>query len=77
MQMNTAHPAGYRIEEPGGYSFTDRIVPYFLPPAHEIISVFADHPAEFGYFVGTVLQVGIHGNDHFSCGDLKPGVQCG
>ena len=38
---------------------------------------FGNHPIEFGYFVGTVLQIGVHGDDDITGGLFKPDEEGG
>ncbi len=40
-----------------------------------MIAFLADHPDQFGYLIGAVLKIGIHGYNHVTCGSFKPGLQ--
>ena len=50
-------------------------MPFLLPAAHQVKTVFGDHPVEFGHFVRVVLEVGVHGNDHLALGGAEALVQ--
>ena len=50
----------------------------FLPARNQVIALFHDHPVHLGKFVGTVLQVGIHGKDHIARGIQETDIEgCG
>ena len=53
--------AGGGIEQFGGEGLRQRVVTFLLPARYEVIAVLGNHAVEFGYFVGAVLQVGVHG----------------
>ncbi len=60
---------GSAVEEPGGDGFGDGVEPFLLPPRDHVVFFFPDHSDQFGNLVGTVLQVGIHSDDHLAlCG---------
>lgn len=75
--LDSAHAPGRGVEQFGGQGFRQRVVAFFLPSAHEVVSVLGDHAVEFGYLVGAVLQIGVHGDDHVAFGAREAGVQRG
>ena len=69
------HLAGRGVEELGGYGFGERVVAFLLPPRYQVVAVDRNHAIEFGDFVGAVLQVGIHGDDHIALGPQETGIE--
>ena len=65
------------VEQLGRDGFRQRVVALFLPTGHEVITVFGDHPVQFGNLVGAVLQVSVHRDDHISLCPLETTVQTG
>jgi len=69
---------GSEIEQFGRQVFGQLVVvPLFFPSGDQIIALLPDHTVERRYFVGVVLKVGIHRDNHVSRGFLKGTVQCG
>ena len=72
MEMNARHTAGYCIEKLGRNIFCKGIVVAFLfPAAYQVVTVFDDHFTETGYFIRTILQVCIHGDDYIAGGGTE------
>ena len=65
------------IEEFGGYRLGEGVVALLLIAGNEVVAVLDNHAIEFGDFIGRVLQVGIHGDDHAALAGLKATVQGG
>ena len=63
------------VEEFRRQSLADGIMPFLLPSGHHLITLLSDHPVEFGDFIRTVLQVGIHGDDNIALGVIKSAIQ--
>ena len=51
------------------------VVPFLLPTAHQVESVFGDHAVQLRNLVRRVLHVGIHGDDHIALCRLETVVQ--
>ena len=78
MQVRNAGEFACRsVEQLGRNGFRQRVVTLFLPTGHKVVTVFGDHPVQFGDLVGAVLQVGVHRDDHVSLGPLETAVQAG
>ncbi|MCY1376926.1 hypothetical protein D9M69_644550 [compost metagenome] len=71
MQVNVMNEAGGSVKQLGRKCFGERVIPFLLPSRNQVETVFGDHPVELGYLIGAVLEVGIQGDDHFSCGFIK------
>ena len=50
---------------------------HFLPAAHQVVAIAGYHAVELGDFIGRILQVGIHCNDHRGGGCFKAFIQRG
>ena len=67
--VDAAHLSCRGVEEFGGEGFGDGVVAFLLVAAHQVVAFFRNHAVELGDFVGAVLEVGVHGDDHFAlCG---------
>ena len=77
--MNTAHCTCCGVEEFGRDSLGERVTltTVHLVPTDQIVAFLGNHAIEFGYFVGTVLQVCIHGYDHIALCCLEAIVKSG
>jgi len=73
----SAHPTCRGVEEFGGNGFGKRVAlaAVHLEAAHEVVAVLSYHAVQFGYLVGRVLKVGIHGDDHITLGLGKATIQ--
>ena len=52
------------VEELCRNRFRERVVAFLLPPRDEVVSVVDNHFVKLRDFVGAVLQVGVHSNNH-------------
>ncbi len=68
--------AGGGVEQLGRDSFRQRVVAFLLPARYQVVSVLGDHAVQFRNFVGTVLEVGIHGDDHITFSPFKTAEEC-
>ena len=66
---------GRPIEEFAGPAFADRVVAFLFPPRDQIVALFEDHAAQFGDFVGRILQVGVHRNDDLAFRSRESAVE--
>jgi hypothetical protein len=64
MEPDTRDTAGSPVIDFSGNGFGDRVMSFLLPTRHQVETLFPDHAVHFGYFVGAVLKVCIHGKDH-------------
>ena len=65
------------VEEFAGPAFADRVVTFEFPSRNHVVALFEDHAAHVGNFVGRVLQVGVHREDHVAFGGGESAVECG
>ena len=75
--MDAGYGAHSGVKELGGDGLREWVVAFLLPTTDEVIAIFLDHPVEFGYLVGRVLQVGIHGNNHIALRHTEPHMKGG
>jgi len=75
VKPDSRHGAGRPVEKLAGPAFADRIVALLLPARNQIVSLFEDHPAQFGNLVGRILQVGVHRDDDLPFRSRKTAVQ--
>ena len=76
MQMNACNHACRRIEQFCRKRFGQRVVTFLFPPRNHIVPLDGNHSVKFRNFIGTVLQIGIHRNDHIALRPGKTGMQC-
>ena len=65
------------VKELTGNSFSNWIVPFFLPAGDQIIAIFFNKTVEFRNFIRAILQICIHSNDNITLSDSKSLVQSG
>ena len=76
VQGNAGNTTCRSIEELGRQVLGQFVIKTFLlPTAHQIKSVFGDHPIELRDLIRTVLQVSIHGDNHIALRCLETAVQ--
>ena len=76
VQFDARHPACSPIEELRGDIFHQLgVVTHLLPTRNKVVALFLNHLIEFRDFIGAVLQVGVHSDDHVAFHDLKALVQ--
>src|SRR5690554_459546 len=77
MYFNPRYSPGSGIEQFRRQVFCQLVVvPLLLPSGDQIETILFYHTVEFGYFIGTVLQVSIHGDDYITLCFLKSTMQC-
>ena len=77
MEVDAADLSRGPIVELGRHRLGDRVVPLLLPTAHKVEPVLQHAPLQLGNFIGTVLQVGVHGDDHLAANHAESGVERG
>ena len=78
VQFNATQFAVGVIKQFRGQVFGQCVVVAFLFPAtHQVKTLLLNHLVQLGYFIGTVLQIGIHGNDYIASGLFKTHIQGG
>ena len=76
--MNARHPARCRIIYFRWDCFAQRVMSFCFPARYQVVFLNDNTAVKFWYFVRTVLQIGIHGDDHRSLGCLEAFVKrCG
>ena len=73
--VDAAHASSRGVEQFSGDGFGQRVVTLLFPSAYQVVAVGCNHPVQFGYLIGTVLQIGIHGYYHIAFGAGKSGIQ--
>ena len=73
--VNAAHLARCGVEQFGGNGFGFGVVTLLFPTAHQIVALLGNHLVEVWNFVGAVLQVGVHGDDHIALHTLKTSIE--
>ena len=64
VQADTRSGASTEVEEFARQGFAQRIVALLFPTAHQVVALERDHAVELRNFVGRVLQVCVHRDDH-------------
>jgi len=77
MKLYARSQARRAVEKFGRQGFGEGIEPLLFPPRDHVVLLFPDHPDQVGNLVGTVLQVGIHGDDDLALCGLKSAVEGG
>ena len=74
-----AHTACGGVEELRGDGLREGVAltAVLLVARDHVVAFFLNHTVEGGYFVGRVLQVGVHGDDHVALSALEAAVECG
>ena len=76
VQAYSAYPSCGPVEQFCGNSFAkEGIEAFLLPSADHIIPFLDNHPTHLGNLLGTILEIGIHGDYHISHGLIKTGVE--
>ena len=63
------------VEQLGGQCFAQWVVSFLFVARNKVVPLLGNHSVQDGYFVGAVLQVGIHCYHHVAPGTLEPAIQ--
>ena len=74
--LNPRDPSSGRVKELRGDRLGERIVALLLPSAHEVVPLMDDHIVHPADLLGSVLQVGIHREDHSATSTSEATLQC-
>ena len=75
--VDSADLTGRSVKELGGYGLREGVVTLLLITADEVVAVLDNHPIEFGDFIGRILKVGIHRDDHVALGTAETAEEGG
>ena len=75
--VDAAHASRGSVEQLSGYGLAERVITFLFPATHEIITILGNHAVELRNLVRTILEVGIHCDDHITLSLFKTSVQCG
>ena len=73
---DATHLACRRVEQLCGNRFRDGVISFLLVAAHQIIALLLYHSIQFGDFIGTVLQIGIHCDHNIALGSAETAEEC-